>query len=149
VFGLPLRLRIIGISCDPFRFHRLYDWLIQIKIYGPGFIHPVSSSRRFLPQKKNRLPTLRVHPCRHYLETLCRTCHHKIRTDFMIFRPKNNICKERLLRSICPIVSTEGCTHSVFILYLVCARTAPVAPGSDEENSYEEMTICEIMTGKG
>jgi len=28
-------------------------------------------------------------------------------------------------------------------------RTAPVAPGSDEENSYEEMTMAEIMTGKG
>jgi len=28
-------------------------------------------------------------------------------------------------------------------------RQAPVAPGSDEENSYEEMTMEEIMTGKG
>jgi glutamate--cysteine ligase catalytic subunit len=28
-------------------------------------------------------------------------------------------------------------------------RTAPVAPGSDEENAYEEMTMAEIMTGKG
>lgn len=28
-------------------------------------------------------------------------------------------------------------------------RTAPVASGSDEENSYEEMTMKEIMTGKG
>lgn len=28
-------------------------------------------------------------------------------------------------------------------------RQAPVAPGSDEENSYEEMTMSEIMTGKG
>jgi len=28
-------------------------------------------------------------------------------------------------------------------------RQAPVAPGSDEENSYEEMTMKEIMTGKG
>jgi len=28
-------------------------------------------------------------------------------------------------------------------------RNAPVAPGSDEENSYEEMTMKEIMTGKG
>lgn len=28
-------------------------------------------------------------------------------------------------------------------------RKAPVAPGSDEENSYEEMTMVEIMTGKG
>jgi len=27
-------------------------------------------------------------------------------------------------------------------------RKAPVAPGSDEENSYEEMTMKEIMTGK-
>jgi len=28
-------------------------------------------------------------------------------------------------------------------------RQAPVAPGSDEENAYEEMTMKEIMTGKG
>merc|ERR1712183_34160 len=28
-------------------------------------------------------------------------------------------------------------------------RTAPMAPGSDEENSYEEMTMSEIMSGKG
>jgi glutamate--cysteine ligase catalytic subunit len=28
-------------------------------------------------------------------------------------------------------------------------RSAPVAPGSDEENSYEEMSMKEIMTGKG
>jgi len=28
-------------------------------------------------------------------------------------------------------------------------RKAPVAPGSDEENSFEEMTMKEIMTGKG
>ena len=28
-------------------------------------------------------------------------------------------------------------------------RTAPVAPGSDEENSFEEMYMKEIMTGKG
>jgi len=28
-------------------------------------------------------------------------------------------------------------------------RTAPFAPGSDEENSYEEMTMSEIMCGKG
>lgn len=28
-------------------------------------------------------------------------------------------------------------------------RVAPCAPGSDEENSYEEMTMAEIMTGKG
>lgn len=28
-------------------------------------------------------------------------------------------------------------------------RKAPMAPGSDEENSYEEMTMKEIMTGKG
>lgn len=28
-------------------------------------------------------------------------------------------------------------------------RTAPFAPGSDEENSYEEMTMAEIMCGKG
>ena len=28
-------------------------------------------------------------------------------------------------------------------------RTAPVAPGSSEENSYEEMTMSEIMCGKG
>merc|ERR1711979_88338 len=28
-------------------------------------------------------------------------------------------------------------------------RLAPFAPGSDEENSYEEMTVKEIMTGKG
>lgn len=28
-------------------------------------------------------------------------------------------------------------------------RHAPCAPGSDEENSYEEMTMAEIMTGKG
>ena len=28
-------------------------------------------------------------------------------------------------------------------------RSAPVALGSDEENSYEEMTMAEIMTGKG
>ncbi len=28
-------------------------------------------------------------------------------------------------------------------------RKAPVAPGSDEENSYEEMSMKEIMTGKG
>jgi glutamate--cysteine ligase catalytic subunit len=28
-------------------------------------------------------------------------------------------------------------------------RAAPVAPGSDEENSFEEMTMAEIMTGKG
>jgi len=28
-------------------------------------------------------------------------------------------------------------------------RNAPVAPGSDEENSFEEMTMKEIMTGKG
>jgi glutamate--cysteine ligase catalytic subunit len=28
-------------------------------------------------------------------------------------------------------------------------RTAPCAPGSSEENSYEEMTMSEIMTGKG
>eukprot|EP00543_Licmophora_paradoxa_P006555 CAMPEP_0202455790 /NCGR_PEP_ID=MMETSP1360-20130828/13230_1 /ASSEMBLY_ACC=CAM_ASM_000848 /TAXON_ID=515479 /ORGANISM="Licmophora paradoxa, Strain CCMP2313" /LENGTH=914 /DNA_ID=CAMNT_0049075451 /DNA_START=114 /DNA_END=2858 /DNA_ORIENTATION=+ len=28
-------------------------------------------------------------------------------------------------------------------------REAPFAPGSDEENSYEEMTMTEIMTGKG
>ena len=28
-------------------------------------------------------------------------------------------------------------------------RAAPVAPGGDEENSYEEMTMAEIMTGKG
>jgi glutamate--cysteine ligase catalytic subunit len=28
-------------------------------------------------------------------------------------------------------------------------RNAPVAPGSSEENSYEEMTMAEIMTGKG
>lgn len=28
-------------------------------------------------------------------------------------------------------------------------KCAPFAPGSDEENSYEEMTMAEIMTGKG
>ena len=28
-------------------------------------------------------------------------------------------------------------------------KKAPVAPGSNEENSYEEMTIAEIMNGKG
>jgi hypothetical protein len=28
-------------------------------------------------------------------------------------------------------------------------RAAPCAPGSDEENSYEEMTMAQIMTGKG
>jgi glutamate--cysteine ligase catalytic subunit len=28
-------------------------------------------------------------------------------------------------------------------------RTAPTAPGSDEENAFEEMTMAEIMTGKG
>merc|ERR1719354_1419511 len=28
-------------------------------------------------------------------------------------------------------------------------KKSPVAPGSDEENSYEEMTMKEIMTGKG
>lgn len=28
-------------------------------------------------------------------------------------------------------------------------RNAPCAPGSEEENSYEEMTMAEIMTGKG
>ena len=28
-------------------------------------------------------------------------------------------------------------------------RVAPHAKGSDEENSYEEMTMAEIMTGKG
>jgi glutamate--cysteine ligase catalytic subunit len=28
-------------------------------------------------------------------------------------------------------------------------RTAPCAPGSSEENAYEEMTMAEIMTGKG
>jgi glutamate--cysteine ligase catalytic subunit len=28
-------------------------------------------------------------------------------------------------------------------------RNAPVAPGSSEENSYEEMTMAQIMTGKG
>jgi len=28
-------------------------------------------------------------------------------------------------------------------------RQAPVAPGSDEENAYEEMSVKEIMTGKG
>lgn len=28
-------------------------------------------------------------------------------------------------------------------------KTAPTAPGSDEENAYEEMTMAEIMRGKG
>jgi glutamate--cysteine ligase catalytic subunit len=35
----------------------------------------------------------------------------------------------------------EGVSHK--------RRTAPTAPGSDEENAYEEMTMEEIMCGKG
>eukprot|EP00529_Nitzschia_sp_RCC80_P004694 CAMPEP_0113500224 /NCGR_PEP_ID=MMETSP0014_2-20120614/32191_1 /TAXON_ID=2857 /ORGANISM="Nitzschia sp." /LENGTH=940 /DNA_ID=CAMNT_0000394499 /DNA_START=349 /DNA_END=3171 /DNA_ORIENTATION=+ /assembly_acc=CAM_ASM_000159 len=38
-------------------------------------------------------------------------------------------------------VDSEGVSHQ--------RRTAPTAPGSDEENAYEEMTMEEIMCGKG
>jgi hypothetical protein len=44
---------------------------------------------------------------------------------------------------------TNGSTHSLFNDVSQQRRSAPCAPGSSEENAYEEMAMAEIMTGKG
>jgi glutamate--cysteine ligase catalytic subunit len=49
-----------------------------------------------------------------------------------------------------PLLSTHLDDEQTNVDYVSeLRRSAPVAPGSDEENSYEEMTMAEIMTGKG
>jgi len=48
-----------------------------------------------------------------------------------------------------PLTSTPVGDKSVVGEVSEHRRNAPCAPGSDEENSYEEMTMAEIMTGKG
>jgi glutamate--cysteine ligase catalytic subunit len=49
-----------------------------------------------------------------------------------------------------PLLSTHLDDEQTSVDYVSeLRRSAPIAPGSDEANSYEEMTMAEIMTGKG